>query len=260
MKPSGSLPLPWHIEQAGTGEPIILLHHGLGCTRDWDGIAPRLAERHRVIAYDRPGYGRSAITAPRHTLREDAFERDAEQLIALLDQLEIDAAHIVGHSDGGTIGLIAAARWPERVRSLVVEAAHIYFEEIGLASVRRALEWGTNQPAGQEYMRSRHGEYGPQVLQMFAEHWLKYTPPSWTLLPLLPAIRCSTLVIQGTNDNYGSEQQPRDIAAAIPAAALWLLDGVGHDPHIEQAEAYISRVLAFLDAQAADVPTPRAAG
>jgi pimeloyl-ACP methyl ester carboxylesterase len=251
MKPSGSLPPAWHIEQTGTGDPVILLHHGLGCTRDWDGIAPHLAERYRVIAYDRPGYGRSANTAPRQVLREDAFEHDAEQLVVLLDQLEITAAHIVGHSDGGTIGLIAAARWPERVRSLVTEAAHIYFEEVGLASVRRVLEWGTHQPAGQEYLRTRHGEYGPQVLRMFADHWLQYTPVDWSLRSLLPAIRCATLVIQGTKDNYGSEQQPRDIAAAIPGAELWLLDGVGHDPHIEQAASYISRVLTFLDAQPA---------
>jgi pimeloyl-ACP methyl ester carboxylesterase len=169
----------------------------------------------------------------------------------LLDQLEINAAHIVGHSDGGTIALIAAARWPERVRSLVVEAAHIYFEEVGLASVRRVLEWGTHEPEGQEYLHVRHGEYGAQVLHMFADHWLKYTPLDWSLLPLLSAINCATLVIQGTKDKYGSQQQPRDIAAAIPGAALWLLDGVGHDPHVEQAEAYISRVRAFLDAQPA---------
>src|SRR4051812_34452446 len=178
-----------HIERSGSGEPLILLHHGLGCTRDWDAIAPRLAERYDVIAYDRRGYGRSAVSAPRDTIGVDGFEADAADLIALLDRLEIDAAHLVGHSDGATIALIAAARWPARVRSLVAEAAHIYAEEISRASVRRVLGWGLNHTEGQSYLRVRHGAYGPQVLRMFAAHWLDYTPADWTLLPLIGQIR-----------------------------------------------------------------------
>ena len=243
-----------YIEAAGAGEPLILLHHGLGCTRDWDGVAPRLAEHYHVIAYDRPGYGRSAASAPRSMLGADAFERDAEDLIALLDRLGIESAHLVGHSDGATIGLIAAARWPQRVRTLVSEAAHIYFEAIGYASVRRALSWGLDHPAGQQYLRSRHGDYGPQVLRMFAAHWIEHTSPDWTLLPLVREVRCPTLVVQGTDDNYGTERQPRDIAAAIPGAVLWLIDGVGHEPHVELADAYVQRVLEFIQQSHAAAP------
>ena len=150
-----------HIERSGAGAPLFLLHHGLGCTRDWDNVAPHLAEHYDVIAYDRPGYGRSVASAPRDTLGEDAFERDAAGLIALLDRLEIGAAHLVAISDGATIALIAAARWPARVRSLVVEAARIFMpEEISRASVQRVLGWGLRHPAGQEYLRARHGEHG----------------------------------------------------------------------------------------------------
>ncbi|HEX9438863.1 MAG TPA: alpha/beta fold hydrolase [Roseiflexaceae bacterium] len=235
-----------HIERSGVGAPLFLLHHGLGCTRDWDNVALHLAEHYDVIAYDRPGYGRSVASAPRDTLGEDAFERDAAGLIALLDRLEIDAAHLVGHSDGATIALIAAACWPARVRSLVVEAAHIYTEEISRASVQRVLGWGLRHPAGQEYLCARHGEHGPQVLRMFAAHWLEHTPPDWTLLPLIRTIRCPTLVIQGTLDTYGTTRQPHDIAATIPGAQLWLLDGVGHEPHVEAAEEYLAQVLTFL--------------
>jgi pimeloyl-ACP methyl ester carboxylesterase len=235
-----------HVEQAGAGDPLILLHHGLGCTRDWDGIVPHLAGRYHVIAYDRPGYGRSAVTAPRDTMGADAFERDAADLVRLMDQMAIESAHLVGHSDGGTIALIAAARWPERVRSLVVEAAHIYAEDVSIASIRRVCGWGLSHPAGQEYLRIRHGEHGPQVLRMFVSHWLEHTSLAWTLLPLIRAIRCPTLVIQGTLDAYGTERHPRDIAATIPGAQLWLLDGVGHDPHVEASEAYVERLLSFL--------------
>jgi pimeloyl-ACP methyl ester carboxylesterase len=53
-------------------------------------------------------------------------------------------------------------------------------------------------------------------------------------------------VIQGTLDTYGTVRQPHDIAAAIPGAQLWLLDGVGHEPHVEAAEDYLAQVLTFL--------------
>ena len=132
-----------HVEEDGPqdGNPVILLHHGLGSVNAWKAQLEALSQAGwRAIAYDRWGYGDSA---PRQEYTLPYFEDDIEDLETLLDVLNIKQAALVGHSDGGTIGLIFAACRPLRVTSLVTVAAHIYVEpkmEPGIQGVRQAYE------------------------------------------------------------------------------------------------------------------------
>lgn len=102
-------------EPSGTGGgslPLVLVHPGVGDSRIWDGILPRLTERHRVIRYDARGYGRSpAPTAP-FSLVED--------LIAVLDHYGVGRAVLVGSSMGGATAISLALRDPARVASLAL--------------------------------------------------------------------------------------------------------------------------------------------
>ena len=99
-----------HVERWGTGPPVVLVHGGVfGGEATWSAQRP-LAERWTLVVPDRPGYGRSAPTE-----RED-FEADAPLIADLLG----DGAHLVGHSYGGVVALLAAARRPAAVRSLTV--------------------------------------------------------------------------------------------------------------------------------------------
>src|SRR5215218_10231710 len=106
-----------HIEQAGEGEPVILLHGFGASTYAWRNVMPALAAAFHVIAIDLNGFG--------YTQRPREFEsytREGQTALVLrvMDALGLDSAHLMGHSYGGGLSLFIASRHPERVRSLVL--------------------------------------------------------------------------------------------------------------------------------------------
>ncbi|MBK1635016.1 alpha/beta fold hydrolase [Rhodovulum adriaticum] len=103
-----------HYQQLGQGSDIVLIH-GLFCSIAfwWFWVAPKLAETHRVTAMDLRGHGFSGLTPDRYRARDMA-----EDVLALLDHLEIQRAHIVGHSFGGAVAAALAAAHPDRVHRL----------------------------------------------------------------------------------------------------------------------------------------------
>ncbi|MFI6720995.1 alpha/beta fold hydrolase [Kribbella sp. NPDC050470] len=102
----------WAEHVAGPGVPVVLLHSGLGDSRGWDPVMPRLVERHRVVRYDVRGYGRSAPPTGEFSLVGD--------LVSVLDQLGLEEVVLVGCSLGGDTALSLALDEPARVRALVL--------------------------------------------------------------------------------------------------------------------------------------------
>ncbi len=107
-----------HYEQHGAGRPVVLIHGGvMDAAMTWSAQQP-LAERWRLVTVDRPGFGSSSRVE-----RVD-FAADAALVAELLDRAEqlwgYDRVHLVGHSYGGVICLLAAASRPEKLRSLTV--------------------------------------------------------------------------------------------------------------------------------------------
>ncbi len=107
-------------ETHGTGRPLILLHGGLGSGEMFGPVLPALAQRHRVIAVDLQGHGRTAdIDRP-----IDLWFM-ADDIAALIDELGLDRPDLVGFSLGGGVALRAAARYPEKVGRVVAASAFI---------------------------------------------------------------------------------------------------------------------------------------
>jgi len=104
----------WY-EDEGTGDPVLLVHHGLGDSRAWDEHAPALAERFRVIRPDLRFFGRSEGS-------EEPFSM-VDDLCGVLDTLGIDRVAVVGHSFGGRVAIDFALEQPHRVRALVAVAS-----------------------------------------------------------------------------------------------------------------------------------------
>jgi pimeloyl-ACP methyl ester carboxylesterase len=104
----------WY-EEAGSGEPVVLLHAGVVDSRIWTPVVPLLADRYRVIAYDQRAYGRSDGWDGPYSLVDD--------LLGVLDELGIERTALVGLSRGGGIALSAALEAPERVGALVLAAS-----------------------------------------------------------------------------------------------------------------------------------------
>lgn len=235
VSPSGNL----------AGSPVvILLHHGLGSLRSWSETLPDLvAAGYRVVAYDRWGYGHSD---PRRRVGVPYFEDDLKDLQAVCRRIGVTPVSLIGHSDGGTIALYYAARFPEQVAALVVVAAHIYVEqemESGILSVRSAYERDERFRAG---LRRLHGEKTDQVFYNWFDGWRRPKNRNWDMRAQLERITSPTLVVQGMEDEHATPQHARDIAAAIPAAGLWLAPGARHMLPQDLSEEFNRRIITFL--------------
>jgi pimeloyl-ACP methyl ester carboxylesterase len=237
----------------GTEDPraplTIFLHEGLGSVALWKDWPARVCDagRLRGLVYSRAGYG--ASTPRPHDERWPPTFMHAqadEALPALLAALQTGAGPywLVGHSDGGSIALIHAARFPERVAGVVAIAPHVMVEPVALASIARAREaWtSTDLPA-------RLGRYHADPTSAFLgwnDAWLSPAFRDWSIEDMLGAVRCPVLAIQGTADEYGTLAQVERIRDRVPSAELLVLDGCGHSPHREQPDALARAVTDFI--------------
>lgn len=235
-----------HVEHHGpeNGPPVVLLHHGLGSTRAWRKQLPALVQAGwRVITYDRWGYGKSQA---RDGIDMPLFRQDQDDLLALLDLHRLSKVVLVGHSDGGTISLYFASRFPERVTALVSIAAHIYVEPkmtSGIGSVR----FGWDQDEGfRRAFQKIHGEKYQSVFFNWYDGWHCSETIGWDMRPVLTGIRCPAFIVQGEEDEHAIPQHAVDLAACIPGAELWIADGAAHALPQEQPEPFNSRLLDFL--------------
>ncbi len=229
---------------AAENPAVVLLHHGLGSTRAWRRqVLPLVEAGFRLIVYDRWGYGKSDRRA---ALCLPHFDDDRADLLTLLDQLGVEQAALVGHSDGGTIALYIAITNPHRVSCLVTIAAHTYVEPKmlpGLVGIRQTYE---GDPEFRHRFARAHGDKHQQVFDNWYKGWSNPKHLGWDLRPDLKQIRCPTLVIQGLEDEHATPKHAEDIAAAIPEAELWLVPGVGHMLQRDAAKALNYRLVGFL--------------
>lgn len=237
-----------YLEEYGqAGQPVVvLLHHGLGSVQSWrEQIPPLVGADYRVVVYDRWGYGHSS---PRPGLDLPAFATDVADLRILLDRLNVPRAALVGHSDGGTLALYYAAQYPEQVSRLVTIAAHIYVEPSIPPGVKAVGDEYTGNARFRRGLHRVHGEQAKQTFYNWYDGWCALEGQAWDMRPVLKQISCPTLVVQGTQDEHATPQHARDIAAAIPGAQLWLLDGARHMLPQENTAVFNQRLVQFLDA------------
>lgn len=238
----------WVGEQTPGAPLIVFLHEGLGSVSMWKDFPARLcaAAGARGLVYSRPGYGRSTPRPHEERWELDFMHIQAQQVLpALLDALGVQEAYwLFGHSDGGSITLIHAASFPQRVAGAVVLAPHILVEEFGLVSIREARRAYVDGK-----LRAGLAKYHDDVDSAFwgwNDIWLDAEFPRWTIQSLLPSIKCPLLAIQGFSDPYGTMAQIDGIAQAAPQTRLLKLPDCGHSPHRDQPEAVTAATRDFL--------------
>ena len=233
---------------AGTARPtIVLLHDSLGCIALWRDFPERIAAATGcdALVYDRRGYGESSLFPP--APRTPAYlEEEADILPSLLDRCGVREAILFGHSDGGSIALIAAAKYPSRVRALVTEGAHVFVEEITLAGIREAQEALRTTPLRQRLVRY-HGPRTDGVTSAWIDTWLRPEFRDWNIEHFLPRISAPVLVLQGVNDEFGSRAQVDAIVGGTGGIGESLLvAGAAHTPHREATDVVITTTVDFL--------------
>lgn len=265
--------LPWEggsvrIELAwvGVDDPaaplMVFLHEGLGSLAAWRDTPEKLCAAcgWRGLVYSRPGYGGSTPRPHAQAWPLDYLQRQAWELLpALLQALGVQGRYgLFGHSDGGTIALLHAARHP-LTHSVIVLAPHIMVEEFGLASIREARRQYLEGD-----LRSRLARYHADVDSAFwgwNDAWLH--PDFGFALSLgqisleLKHIRAPVLAIQGQEDPYGTMAQIDGIAAILPATELLKLSQCGHAPHRDQPQRLTEACQAFSQRHLSPLPPQR---
>jgi pimeloyl-ACP methyl ester carboxylesterase len=228
--------------------PLVFLHEGLGSAALWSDYPDRLAAAtgSGALIYSRYGFGWSEpLREPR---TPDYLDREAlDALPAVLEDRGLEGPVLVGHSDGATIALIhaAAGRWP--VRALVLEAPHVFVEDVTIRGIERArAEYDAGPLRGK--LQPWHEDVDA-TFRGWADLWLQPGFRAWNIEGILAGIRCPVLVIQGEEDRYGTAAQLAAIKrGASGGVERLMLAGCGHAPHAEQAEIVLAAMARFIGA------------
>lgn len=257
-----------HCEATGIPNgPVLVLADSLGATLAmWEPQLEVLARRFRVIRYDLRGHGGSPAPAGRYTIADLGGD-----LIALLDDLGIERAHICGLSLGGMIGMWVAAKAPERVDRLIVCASSARLGPPEAWATRARTVRSEGMGAVTETVVGRWFTPGfaascPDVVARMRAMLESISPVGYAgccraietmdLTGDLAAIVAPTLVLVGDEDRATPLAHAERIAAGIPGAQLEVVLDAAHLLNVEQAEVVNALILEHLD-QAAFPREPR---
>lgn len=234
------------IDAAKAGRPIVFLHEALGSIALWRGFPADLCARtgRPGVVYERVGHGQSD---PLPAKREIGYlHQEAAALLELMDALEMPSADLVGHSDGGSIALLAGALAPGRFGAIVTMAAHVRVEAVTLAGIRAAAAAYRDTDLRQRLQRY-HGANTDALFASWAETWLSAPFADWNIEADLKPLVARVLALQGENDEYGTLDQLARIGRAVGGPCeTWEVPGAAHQPHLQASEAVLARVASFF--------------
>jgi len=250
------------VDDGGTGPAVVCLHaigHGAG---DFRGFRERIGARHRVVAIDFPGQGRSGDDREPPTA-----SRYAELTAGVLDALGIEQAVVVGNSIGGATAMRLAAARPERVRALVLEnpggldpsdrlaraaiAAMVRFFDAGARGARwfprafAAYYRMILQRAAAAEQRRRIVASAFEIAPLLRDAWRGFGAPGADLRDLAAGLRIPVLFAWARRDQIIQLRRCRPAIARIPGARLECFPA-GHAPHLETAAEFAAAVERFI--------------
>jgi pimeloyl-ACP methyl ester carboxylesterase len=239
----------WLAPERTSAPLVVFLHEGLGSLSMWKDFPDQLcrAAGARGLVYSRPGYGRSTPRERGEAWGLDFMHRQAHEVLpALLDALCVQQpVWLFGHSDGGSIALLHAARFTERVAGAVLLAPHILVEDLSVASIAKARIAYESTDLRQRL--AKHHDDPDSAFWGWNDIWLHPPFKQWSIEREIGSIACPLLAIQGLDDEYGTLEQIRGIARRLPMKTRLLeLPDCGHSPHRDKPQRVIEASVAFL--------------
>jgi pimeloyl-ACP methyl ester carboxylesterase len=239
---------PAAVEQTQT--PIVLLHEGLGCVAMWKDFPQALSDVTgcAVVAYSRQGYGASVGLKKMEVRKVDFMHQEAAQVLPeLLAELNIVRPILVGHSDGASIALLAAAQ-AQSIAAAVVMAPHLFVEEIAISAISATRAAYADPTSG---LRTRLAKFHQEVDRAFygwTDIWLNPAFATWNIEEAMKAISCPVLAIQGEQDQYGTMYQIDQLKVLVPQTQRLKLPQCRHSPHFDQPQAVLQAISDFVTA------------
>ncbi|MEV0112318.1 alpha/beta hydrolase [Streptomyces sp. NPDC050844] len=239
----------WAEDSGGNGLPLILLHPGVADSRIWDGILPRLTERHRVIRYDARGYGRSPAPTAAFSLAED--------LGAVLDHFRIDRAVLAGSSMGGATAISLALDDPARVAGLalvvpgITDRPNLFTEEF-MAEFVRLAEAGDTEGLVSMLMHTSaaagtgYDDEARAYLLAVLPAWFATQPhnvPDPPAFDRLGELDVPCALALGELDQPSVVRCNEEMAERIPGCRLVRLRGSDHFPTLREPDAVTDLIL-----------------
>lgn len=224
---------------------FVLLHEGLGSVSHWRDFPQVLAETTGagVFLYSRYGHGLSdALQEPRSV---SYMHHEAQVVLPeILEKAGIERPLLLGQSDGASIAILYAGTFPDSPAGLVLEAPHVFVEDITISSIAKARVQYKETDLPQRL--GRHHASVDSLFWGWNDVWLDPRFRSWNIESYLDRVRCPVLVLQGAQDEYGTAKQIEAIQRRIPAASAMILEDCKHAPHRDCSDATLAAINDFL--------------
>jgi pimeloyl-ACP methyl ester carboxylesterase len=227
---------------------LVFLHEALGSIGQWRNFPDTLCKETGLegFIYERQGHGSSSpFTAP----RDDRYLHDYawKELPDIIDRVfpPDKKLILVGHSDGGTIALLYATKFPKRVHSIITMAAHVINEPETMQGIQPAID--AYRSGKLDGLKKYHGEKTNDLFYAWADTWLSPRFRNWNITGDIEIPDRPILAIQGMDDQYGTIQQLDLIRSSAKGTVKTVhMPMCGHHPHLEKPAETINEIVKFI--------------
>lgn len=227
---------------------LIFIHEALGSIPQWRDFPLELCKKLGLegIVYERQGHGKSDPFKQKRTARflHEAAYFELHGLIQTLISPDKKII-LVGHSDGGSIALLYASKFPQAISAVISMAAHVINEPETRAGILPAIE--AFKMGKLDGLKKYHGEKTEKLFYAWANIWQDSSFLDWDIQQDIQGIKAPCLVIQGKEDQYGTIKQLELIQKNVPQAKTTFLAHCKHHPHLEMKAELLSEIVLFLE-------------
>ncbi|MFZ9028084.1 MAG: alpha/beta fold hydrolase [Crocinitomicaceae bacterium] len=226
---------------------LLFLHEALGSIGQWKNFPQDLCDELGLtgIVYERQGHGASSpFTSPRdHMYLHDYALKELPEFVE--KEIKEKSIILVGHSDGGTIALLYANKYPSNLLGIITMAAHVINEPETVAGILPAVD---AYKAGKlNGLRKYHGEKTETLFYAWADTWRSKEFADWNICNEIGSSLVPGLFIQGAEDQYGTIEQLKLIQQKFNnLGKTVMLEDCGHHPHLEKSAEVISLITKWI--------------
>jgi valacyclovir hydrolase len=236
-----------HFEDLGRGEQILFIPGALGTgSGDFPYQLQFFSQKYRVIAPDLRGYGRSR--PPERDYPVDFYHRDVEDLYLLTERLGLNALRVMGWSDGGNVGALMAAKYPAKVKQLVMWGGNSFVSDEEIATFRSMRSLDSWSPRALETLKPIYGASLTEIWGRYVDCMGEIHANGGDLYKdYLPRISCPTLILHGEKDPLVPAFHPSVLQAAIEGSSVHRFPEGKHNIHAKYAEEFNRIVSDFFE-------------